>query len=149
MHLEGAKLCEGGDRWRAHTSFSQPQNKTVKGGEKRQCNGCCLKQKKEKCSGATCPLPVSHAAVSPLVGEPWDRALSPGQSAARIRPICKSFQVSSTEGGDWSGPRRGRGEQRDPTSEPHLKQAERRQTGFFCRDAGVLSVNNWTGMHFL
>lgn len=61
----GSKLCEGVDHWWAHTSFSLPQNKRGKGGErKRRCNGCCLKakkKKKKKCSGATCPLPMSHA----------------------------------------------------------------------------------------
>lgn len=143
----GTKLGEGVDHWPAPHLFLTATKQNSRGGEgkkkKRQCNGCCLKQKKEKCSGATCPLPMSHAALSPLVGEPWGRELSPGQSAASIGPACKSFQVSSSGGGDWTGLQRGRGEQRGPTRGPHLKQHERRQTGFSYRGGGVLEVNSW------
>lgn len=64
-------LSEGVDHWLApHLFLTAAKQNWSGGGKKRQCNGCCLKQKKEKCSGATCPLPMSHAALSPLVGEP-------------------------------------------------------------------------------
>lgn len=143
----GTKIFEGVDHWSAPHLFLTA-TKQGGGKKKRQRNGCCLKQKKEKCSGATCPLPMSHAALSPLVGEPWGRMLSPGQSATSIGPICKLFQVSSSCGKDWTGLQRGRGEHRGTTREPHLKQHERRQTGFSCRGGGLLEVqvNSWTGM---
>lgn len=138
--LRGQSCLKVWTTGRPHTSFSQQQNKTEERKKKRQCNGCCLKQKKEKCSEATCPLPMSHAALSPLVGEPWGRLLSPGQSAMSIGPECKFFQVSSTCDRDWTGLQWGRGELRGPTRGPHLKQHERRQTSFSCRGGAVLEV---------
>lgn len=69
MHSEGGKLSEGVDHWLGpHLCLTATKlGEEVK---ERQCNGCCLKQKKEKCSGSTCPLPMTHVALSPLVGEP-------------------------------------------------------------------------------
>lgn len=101
MHSEGDKAV-----WRCGPLASptlrshSDKNKTGEEEEKRnrQCNGCCMKQKKEKCCGATCPLPMSHAALSPLVGEPCGRVLSPGQSATSIRP---KMQMRSGEFFMW------------------------------------------------
>lgn len=121
-----------------HASFSQRQNKWR--GEKKTMQWLLLETEKEKCSEATCPLPMSHAALSPLVGEPWGREPSPGQSVMSTGPECKFLQVSSACGRDWTGLQRGRGHHGGPTRGPHLKQHERRQTGFSCRGGGVLEV---------
>lgn len=105
-----------------HTCFCQRQNKTEEekkwwggGGKKeRQCNGYCLKLKKEKCSEATSPLPMSHATLSPLVEEAWGRVTAPGQSAT-------SMQILSGELGGWrdgTGPSGG-GETRESKQEGH------------------------------
>lgn len=68
MHSEGDKaICRCGSLV-SPTPFSMRKNKTGEEEKKRQCNGNCMKQKKEKCSGVTCPLPMSHTAPSPLVG---------------------------------------------------------------------------------
>lgn len=91
------------------TPFYSDKTKLEMRGGERQCKGCWLKQKKEKCSEATCPLPMSHAALSPLVVKPWGRVPSPGQSATSIGPKYKSFQVSSPGGGDWTELKGGEG----------------------------------------
>lgn len=67
----GTRLSAGVNRWpAAHVFLTATKQTGEEENKKRQCNGCCLKQKKEKCSEATCPLPMSHAALSPLVREP-------------------------------------------------------------------------------
>lgn len=130
----GSKLCV--DHWWAHTSFSPPQNKTVKGGEKKDMQWLLFEAEKKKCSGATCPLPMSHAVVSPLVGEPWGRALLPGQSASGISPIWKSFQVSSCEGGDWSELRWGEGRAKRPNQRATPQTGWKTSDGFLLQRQG-------------
>lgn len=115
--------------------------------KERQCDGYCLKQKKEKCSEATSPLPMSHATLSPLVEEARGRVTAPGQSAASMQIL--SGELCWLKG--WDGTEWGRGDEREQTRRPHLEQPERRSTGFACRDRGVLEVevNSRAGMHSL
>lgn len=74
------------------TLTKQKKNRQEGGKKTTQCNGCCLKQekKKQKCSEATSPLPMSHAALSPLVERARGTGPSPGQSV-------KSMQMVSGE----------------------------------------------------
>lgn len=111
------------------------QKKITQEGEKtRQCNGCCLKQeKKQKCSEATCPLPMSHAARSPLVETARGAGPSPGQSARSMQMV--SGELCLMDDG-WGG----REDQKQPTWRPHLERAERRSTGSSSRGRGVLEV---------
>lgn len=126
-HSDTTKLKRRSKRWR---------KRRVKKIEKTM-QWLLLEQKKEKCRGATCPLPVSHAAAV-AIGR---GALRPACShLANRRPVsaryANAFRWASrvTGGLNGSGGGRGRdgkereGRRRGPTREPRLGAAAAAKT---------------------
>ena len=77
----GEGLAKDADQWLPST----PVNTIWVLGKvtERRVQWLLLKTEKEKCSEATCPLPVSHATPLPLVEQPQGTARAPDQSGRR------------------------------------------------------------------